>query len=85
MFDIYPKNRDIIKYLIDLHITHPYFQVLEDLYERRFEARDNPDLVFDLNMLMLGLFFYDQKDIVGKVLENMKNNNIKEELLKTLK
>jgi ribosomal protein S18 acetylase RimI-like enzyme len=82
MFEIYPRKSDRIKYFIDFNISHPFFQVLEDLYQRRFEAlqQKNKSLVIDLNMLMLGLFYYDQKDILDKVLEKIKSQEVKDEL-----
>ena len=87
MFKIYPKNNDRMEYSIDLHISHPFFQIFEKIYQKKIEAYEqkNKSLVFDLNMMMLGLYYYDQKDILDKVLQKIKNQDIKNELINMLK
>lgn len=82
-FDIVPKNIDKLVLIYNVSIDNPYFNIFNELYINRWEAETIQEKL-DINMAVVALYFYKNKDIVKKALGKIKNINLKNNLSKNL-
>lgn len=82
--NIFPKNISKLRFVIDVHISHPFSDKIDELYSRRFDAKSLEEKL-DLNMFILALYFYNNKEMVDKIVNFIKNQEIKKEVISVLK